>query len=771
LGKKKRQFCLCQKAYQVKNQTELNFFGCANLGIVRRSLRIAACFLPEVSVTVCARKYCQILLLGALVPAAIAFGAGNPDGNSRSAEQFVPGKDSYRASFELSVPRRFATRYLKDTRSLEIRISPAKSEEFDVTRYYDTRFIHRVLVEEKNNDVVLSFQLKNAPVSWYVTHQDNPWRIVVDIWKTEPTAPRNLEREWAWQDDASGKTREPQQGAVSPVKSVQAATVRPVEIDLPDDAIPTVLPKTTPANAEIAPVNKAAQSAAAAVTRHARLEPVVPTAADVMAGLERRAGMDVGAIAEFDSLEKLATALYKAGAVQQAIPLFRRLATLNARRFQDSPRLLWMAGESAYLADKADLASDYLQTLQGRHPGQEHAALAEFRLADLKVAKLGDAAANDTKDKYSELTLNEKAPWSARIGSAVRLLEPVIASRPEAARAHQAALQNCLNGNYVSEQFRQTCAYIQTKFAVSQTDAVSADAVMQRFKSRYPTDPRVPVLEAELSNRVRFILDEYSKKKEFAALADFERKARPGLLDFTLREPELLMARVEGWLSVGETKKALALLQVFVGATTDEAKKNESYALMAQLHLKQKQSERAEAALRKLFNSDVRKNTGLTDRATAALREAARAPYSSKTAQLVLIDELKFGRYVERDVGMLAALAAAARGRDDADKLFDTLMTTAPRNDDEARQIETTLMQYADDLRGNGRLAKAGDVYLGVANIGQSSKKAEAAYKAGLMYARAGMVEKAKTAWQLSAADLTDKKFSSLASERLERIR
>ncbi|MEN9529996.1 MAG: hypothetical protein RI932_1869 [Pseudomonadota bacterium] len=738
------------------------------------TLRIAACFLSEVSVTFYSRKYCQILLLGALVPAAIAFGAGNLDGNSRTTEQFVPGKDSYRASFELSVPRRFATRYLKDSRSLEIRISPAKAEEFDVTRFYDTRFIHRVLVEEKNNDVVLSLQLKNAPVSWYVTHQDNPWRIVVDIWKTEPTAPRNVEQEWSWQDDASGKTRENAQGGaggIKPVQPVRPAAVRPVEIDLADDGIAMVLPKSTSSKPDSTANIRPSLAALPNQTRSARLEPLVSTPADVLSGLERRAGVDVGAVSEFDSLEKLATALYRSGAVQQAIPIFRRLAGLNGRRFQDSPRLLWMAGESAFLADKADLASDYLQTLLARHPGQEYAALAEFRLVDLKVAKQGDGASSDAKDKYSEITLNDKAPWAARIGSAVRLLEPVIAARPEAARVHQAALQNCLNGNYISEQFRQTCAYIQTKFAVSQADAVSADAAMQRFKSRYPTDPRVPVLEAELSNRVRFILDEYAKKKDFTALAEFERSARAGLLEFTLREPELLMARVEGWLSVGETKKALALLQVFATTTTDEAKKNEAYALMAQLHLKQKQGDRAEAALKKLFNSDVRKNTGLTDRATAALREAARAPFSSKTAQLVLIDELKFGRYVERDVGMLAALSSAARGREDADKLFDTLMTTAPRNDDEARQIETALMQYAEDLRGNGRLAKAGDVFLSIANMGQSSKKAEAAYKAGLMYARAGMVEKAKTAWQLSAADVTDKKFSSLASERLERIR
>ena len=712
------------------------------------------------------KKYSQILLLGALVPAAMAFGGGKTDGNSSSPEQFIPGKDSYRASFELQVPRRFATRYLRESRSLEVRISPARASEFDVSRYYDTRFIHRAMVEEKNNEVVLSFQLKNAPVAWFVAHQENPWRIVVDIWRTEPTEPKSLEQEWAWQDDASGRSRDLASAQIpSPAKSVAQVGIKPVEIDLPDDVIPTKLPAATISQGALA---ASAENVGSKLVRLEALSPITPEA---LVALERRAGADVGGISEFDAIEKLATGLYRSGSTQQAIALFRRLATLNARRFQDSPRLLWMAGESAYLADKADLASDYFQTLQSRFSGQETGSLAQLRLVELKSARSAEKTPGEFNDQYTEIAINDRAPWAARIGAALRLLEPLMPTRPESARAHQAALQNCLNGNFVSEQIRQSCAYVQTKFAVSQTDVVSADAALQRFRSRYPNDQRTPVLEAELANRVQFVIDEYAKKKDYPALADFEKNARPGLLDFTLRDPNLLMARVEGWLSVGDTKRALNLLQVFSSSTSDETKRTESFALLAQLYLKQKQQDKAESVLKRLFVSDNRKNNGLTDRATAALREASRAPYSSKTAQLILIDELKFGRYVERDVGMLASLAVAARGRDDADKVFETLMTTTPRNDADTRQIETSLMQYADDLRGNGRLAKSGDVYLAVANLGQTTKKAEASYKAGLMYARAGMVEKAKTAWQLSAADTADKKFSSLASERLERIR
>lgn len=717
-----------------------------------------------------AKLYSHFLLLGVVLPAAMAFGDGNPGGKLGQPEQFVPGRDSYRASFDLQVPRRFASRYLREVRSLEIRVSPAKASEFEVTRFYDSRFIHRVFVEEKNNEVVLSFQLKNAPVAWFVGHQENPWRIVVDIWKTEPAEPRGLEQEWEWQDDLAGVTRGPRvASAAQGVPLVgKPATVKPVEIDLPRDGVPQKLPSQTVL--QVSGPQDDSQTASNDLSAF-RIEPVLSPSPEAIVALERRAGTDVGSVDEFDSLEKLAAALYKSGASQQSIPLFRRLTTLNGRRFQDSPRLLWMAGESSYLAGKPELANDYFQTLLARFRGQESSYLAQLRLLDLRSKQSEGQTPSELNRQYLEIAFEDRAPWSARIGAAVRVLDSIIASKPETAASHQAALQNCLNGNYVSEQLRQQCAYIQTKFNVNQLDAVSADVNLQKFRTKYPKDSRGPLLEAELANRVRFIIEEFAKRRDYVAIAEFEQKARVGLLEFTLREPNLLMSRVEGWLSVGETKRALGLLQTFSVTTTDEIKRNEALAILAQLHLKQRQKDRAENVLKKLFFSDNRKINGLTDRGIASLREAASGPNGSKTAQLILIDELKFGRYVERDVPMLASLALASLGREDSEKIFETLMTTSPRNELESKQIENALMQYADELRGAGRLAKSGDVFLAAANLTQSTKKAEAAYKAGLMYARAGMVEKAKTAWQLSAADVSDKKFSSLSSERLERIR
>lgn len=716
----------------------------------------------------------QFLLIGVLMPTALAFGAGKTDGKKELTEAFVPGRDSYRASFELNVPRRYATRYLSETRSLELRVSPARASEFDVSRYYDTRYIHRVVMEEKSGDVVLSFQLKNAPIAWLVTNQSNPWRLIVDIWRTEPVEVRSVEQEWKWQEDAAGTVRDSglSEPAVSGKQQITSArSTQSQTLSGDQSRTSRVGPIEMDFSATSTETSTTASSPNATQGHQLRLENIVALSSENLAMIERQVGADEGSIREFDSLEKLATALYRSGRTRQAIPLFRRLAVLNGRRLQDSPRLLWMAGESAYLDGQAELANDYFQTLVSRFDSHEIGALGQLRLLDLKREKLGDPEAQNLSERYGEIATNANAPWAARIGAALRLLEPTAVLRPEAAAVHQAALQNCVNGTFVTPQIRQNCAYIQTRYAVHQMDVVSADKALQRFRSIYANDPRGSVLEADLTNRAKFIVDEYARKKDFESLAALEKSARPGLMDFTLREPVLLMARVDAWLSVGEARKALNLLQVFAASTTDETKRNEAHALSAQLYHKLQQPEKAESALKKIYASDVRKNTGLTDRASAALRESARVPYSSKTAQAILIDELKFGRYVERDIGMLVTLADAARGREDADKLFDILITTSPRNEEDSRRIEGSLFSYADDLRNNGRLAKAGDVYMTVANLAQTSKKAEASYKAGLVYARAGMVEKAKSAWQISAADMSDKKFSSLASERLERIR
>lgn len=712
------------------------------------------------------RRVSQIFLICGLLPAAVSFGSDKAGGKSVHPEKFIPGTDSFRASFDLGVPRRFATRYLRETRTLEIKVVPASASEFDATRFYDTRYIHRVLVKESRGEVVLSVQLKNGPVAWYVGHQSNPWRIVLDIWRTEPAQRKGLDEEWAWQEDARGEATHSNKSVVpAPVSGLFTSASAPTEIDLPDDSVvakPSVksLPTVQVAGA---PVGRASD--------FPRIEPLSERSSKQVADLERRAATEAAGASQFDALERLGTALYSSGEHEKALPVFRRLAGIDSNRFSDSPRLLWMAGEAAFLSNKYALANDYLQTLRGKFAGHESAALGEFRLLDMKLIRGDSKMTPELSDRFAELSLNDRAPWSARVGAAIRLLAPVIDARPESAGVHQAALQSCIKGNYVSSKVKQECYYLQTKYSASQTDVVSADAALQRFKSQYTSDPRISELEGQLNQRVRANIEILAREKNYVAIAELEKSARPSLMAFTLNEPELLLARVEGWLAIGDETKALSLLQIFSEKTSDETRRNEALALQALLQFKKKKNRSAEKSLARIYESSVRKINGLTDRANAAVRESAIAPFKSKTAQLILIDELKIGRYVERDLNVLVAIADGARGRGDTDKIYELILTTTPRNNEEAQQVEQSLFQYADDLRGSGRLAKSAEIYMAVANLAQTSRKAESAYKAGIMYARAGLVEKAKTAWQLSAADISDKKFSSLANERLERIR
>jgi hypothetical protein len=131
---------------------------------------------------------------------------------------------------------------------------------------------------------------------------------------------------------------------------------------------------------------------------------------------------------------------------------------------------------------------------------------------------------------------------------------------------------------------------------------------------------------------------------------------------------------------------------------------------------------------------------------------------------------MKLGRYVERDLPTLAEWAQRLRGTPDVEPLYAKILAYPAKSLDETQTVESSIMQYAEDLRDSGRFANSGDMFLAVANLAQGAHRAEAAYKAGVVYARVGLFEKAKTAWLLAANDTNDKRFSSLASERLDRL-
>ncbi len=108
--------------------------------------------------------------------------------------------DSYRLILDLRTPRRFATRFDKETRTLQVRIIPAKAEEIKNSSFYDTRYIQRIVLQEKESEVILNIQLKNFPIGWVIATQKDPWRILIDFWRTEKEK-ISLNEQWDWQSN------------------------------------------------------------------------------------------------------------------------------------------------------------------------------------------------------------------------------------------------------------------------------------------------------------------------------------------------------------------------------------------------------------------------------------------------------------------------------------------------------------------------------------------------------------------------------------------
>lgn len=736
----------------------------------------------------------KIKLLSALfVPFATR--AENADGMTQSAAssdtpQFFPGEESHRLSFILGTPRRFATRFLSDSRTLQIRVAPAQAHEFDVSRHYDTRYIQRIVVEEKKGEVVLSLQLKNAPLAWLVVPQFDPWRLTFDLWRTEPVKRMDLEAAWDWQQDlfqkpeAQGTTHKGE--ATSAPHSGNAATginsaTRPSAGTAAANA-PYLAQPNAPGLQNAGLQNSAASETGSKgqwPDNFHRLDIVTPPSSqkrEQIASYERSVGRAMGTPEELEAAEKLAYELYGMGEDEKALALFRRIAALSERQFKANPRMMWLSGETAYLRKNWDLATDYFRSLLLHHPSHEVADFARMRLLDIAYLTSADGQANkpisaNMAKAYSEIALSEKSPWQAKIVSSLRILHGIIDQSPDSANLYQQNINACVNRTLVPIDMRKNCAYIQTRYALEKLDVASSDLEVQRFKKSFPGDTRTRGLEVMIEKLIRSNLEEAQKNKSWDGWVEFEGKARSGLLDFTLKDSGLVFARAEGWEAVGERRKAAQLYGLYWQLSEDGQKKNEAAAINSRLLYKIGDPERAESYLKRLENSDFRKASGLGDRALGAVREISLAPHRSKRALRLILDEMRHGRFVERELNALVQFAGQMRGQPAADQIHEKILTYPAKTADEIRQVETSTLQFADTLKDTGRFAKSGDMYLAVANVPQGTRRAEASYKAGIVYARAGQLEKARAAWQMASADLNDKKYSSLANERLERIR
>ncbi|BBH52452.1 tetratricopeptide repeat protein [Fluviispira sanaruensis] len=709
---------------------------------------------------------------------------------------FLAGEDSYRMVFDLGEPRRYATRFIKGTRTLQIRIIPARMEEFNNTSFYDTRFVKRVYMREEKSEVTIHIQLKNLPIGWVVATQNKPWRILIDFWRTEPES-KNLEADWNWQPDfieglskenipeimttynlqnedlqekkstpkVNGQIKNESQKVVTSSGEAHNQNVnsnenknKPVSLT-PDKKIEKVKSDKEYNLPEI----------------YGRLEVLKPISEYRMTLLQAQMGSVFGTKEEFDVGKNFAEELYKSGHEDQALSIYRRLVALSERKFKSDPKILWNAGESAYLTRNFDLANDYFRSLLLNSPGSEYAALAKLRLLDIdelsnsKTKGMGKTGYQNAQ-KYSEMALYDKNPLIVKVASSLRVLNDVVDENPNAVKTYQQNIDACVTSESIPFDLLKNCAYDQIRSSVEKENINTADAAVQQFKKKVAGDKRSAVLENIVNSRVKDLLKSTAQNKQWEVWTRFEKGARQSLLEFTYSDPESLFTRAEAFDAVGENQKAIQLYSAFWQASTDQKRKNEAAAITARLYYRSNKPTDAEVFLRRIEQDEKRKADGLTDKSVQALKELSVAPYRNKIALRLLLDEMKLGRYVERDLPTLGEWARALRGTPDVEPLYEKILAFPAKSLDEIQTVEASIMQYAEDLRDSGRFAKSGDMFLAMANLAQGTHRAEAAYKAGVVYARAGLFDKAKTAWLLAANDTNDKRYSSLASERLDRL-
>ncbi len=695
------------------------------------------------------------------------------------------GEDSYRLVFELNEPRRYATRFDKATRTLQIRVIPARANEFNTTAFYDTRFVKRVVIKEDKSEVIINIQLKNMPIGWVVATQNKPWRILIDFWRTE-IEERDLEADWNWQPDyIEGISKETiQDSLVVTTANKNPSGTKPLVSEVIEKNAVTenekkeikqekIVPSASPAASQT--LNIQTKNRYALPEIYGRLEKFVPMPDAKAAQLQMQMGAAFGTRDEIEIGKKLAEEFYKSGNEGQSLSIFRRLAALSEKSIKSDPKLLWFAGESAYLTKNYSIANDYLRSIILNYPGSYYSSLAKLRIIDIdELTNSKEKGFGPTRYQnaqiYSEMALTEGAPAIVKYAATLRILNGVIDQNPSAAKTYQQNLDACVTDNSVPFDLMKNCAYDRTRALIESEPISVSDAAVQQFKKLSGGDKRSTELEKIIVNRVKELLKKTAQTKQWEDWIAFERKARPSLLEFTFADGDALFTRAEAFEAVGENLKSAQLYSAFWQASNDQKKKNEAAAIAARLLYRSNKPVEADDLLRRIELDTKRKTEGLTDRSVTALRELSVAPYRNKIALRLLLDEMKLGRYVERDLPTLAEWAQRLRGTADAEPLYAKILSYPAKSMDETQTVESSIMQYAEDLRDAGRFAFSGDMFLAVANLAQGTHRAEAAYKAGVVYARVGLFDKAKTAWLLAANDTNDKRFSSLASERLDRL-
>ena len=278
--------------------------------------------------------------------------------NSGQKELLTP--ESFRISIPLHSPRRFATRFLKKERLFQLRVYPAKTEDFRQTQFFDTRCVTRAIVEEKNNEVTVSFQLKNLRISWLVTTQERPWRIVVDFWNSDAGKRPSLEEQWNWlSDDRYLASKAAKHEGSLENQPMLESSENQAKVDTGGNFLEVPSITESEESGLKRPASELNHGAEEFPPGFGPLKKTKKADRQSVTSLEREVGNKVGTLEEYDANENLAHELFDQGAFESALRVFRKLPVISERRFLESDKTLLVAAEAAYLSKKFDSSSDY----------------------------------------------------------------------------------------------------------------------------------------------------------------------------------------------------------------------------------------------------------------------------------------------------------------------------------------------------------------------------------------------------------------------------
>ncbi len=735
--------------------------------------------LPKLDKDPAARR----LLLGlqcSLVVLCLATNApalANPTGTEQTAYDEA-GLLSTRMSFVLATPRRYAVRFDRANRSLEIRIAPARLEEFESGAFYDGRIVHRFVSRERNNEVFLTIQLKNSDLQWVVTHQDNPWRLLVDVWG-DVSDPMSLPRPWSW-NGFFASTAQPLGSAVTLAES---PAVEPPEAALDNVMVADSVGSAGPAVRDPGAPQPAKDEPQAATPALAQPPQIASSASHPL--LERFLAVQPPGPAESQRppnvpMTRLARQSYLQGDASSALREYRRLATLSQREFFENGEALWLAGESALALGQNDAAQDYFLTLVSRKRNSSYSYYADLRLLDLSQVQVkpggapapGASAKDSLVSKYQAIVDAPGATWSVKGLAALRILD--LENDKTTAETYATllpSLQNCAKEATLDQTVRRDCAYHALAFALGRADLVSAQGLIKTYEKEWPKDDRSSSLRSDVAQRIAKVAETMSSQQELSNWNKLESQSDPDFLKDTSDRPELLAKRARAWQAAGNSERALAL---YDRASEREVSPEKLMPILAQIALiasRSGQTTRSNGALGKLQAIPLRQEKGLPTEVYAQLKEIALPPSRNRLALALVLDDIYKGFQAENDIRTIVTIAESLNGAREADALFDKLLAIPSRSSAEADLKEDALMNYAEVLRNQGRLVKSADTFLAVANLDNGKNRAEAAYKAGVIYFRAGLLEKATSSWNIAANDLANSKYSALATERLDRIR